>query len=526
MANIEDELWTIRSSKIGSEIKQAIYNALNTLNNTNTILDAIYEAEQSKDISVGNILTLRETMTGIALDIEYLKPFIEKSKEVFPNHESRLANLDGKLDGASRNIGNVDGALRSVTEGNDSWKTTKSCTITYMSWDGSETLGTQTVDSGQNGTLENTSTRPNKKGKSYVACGWSRYKDSIVMVEDPNVIARVQSDLTVYAAFKAISGTGYIIKYVGFNASDVIATFSDQAYGDPTPLPDELLYENLTDSDGKPFSHWTPTWQDTVSGDVTYQATSGDEEEKLYVKINYYSYNASTLLNSERVAVGEDGTIANKQQREPDNSTTPITYYYPAGWSTNQNTVYNEFRNDISPVLVKPKKNMAVYAAFSTVPVTPTHIKVTTPPTKTTYNNGENIDFTGIVVTAYTNNGTSDVLYDTAETPNGIVPFNQLQFPITKARSATDDGSDSVYNNSDGANGSVTTQNASVGQDGISMDTSGNSSSVTLDQIVNMSDYDNIHIKYSSNETGVREQDVDVSNVTGNKKIQVVYNKT
>ena len=53
----------------------------------------------------------------------------------------------------------------------------------------------------------------------------------------------------------------------------------------------------------------------------------------------------------------------------------------------------------------------------------PTRIEVTTPPTKTEYNDGDIIDFTGIEVTAYRED---DSVY-------GIVPFDELEFPVTIA---------------------------------------------------------------------------------------------
>lgn len=526
MANIEEELWKIRSSKSGREIKQAIYDALNLLNTTNTIIDAIYASEQSEEITVGNILTLRETITGTNIEIEGIKsPFLEESRNTFADHEKRLANLDGKLDNASRVLETADGALRSVTQGNDNWQnTTKVVTITYMTWDGSETIGTQTIDAGENGTLPNESTRPSKKGKSYTACGWSKYKDTIVTMEDPNVLKNVRSDVTVYAAFRISLGDTYIIKYLGFNGSnDVIATFSDRAFGERTPEPDELDYINLEDSEGNPWTHWTPALSDTVTGDATYTAASGDVETLEYVTIKYYNYNGTKLLNSERIAVGEDSTYSNQEPREGDSSTTPPTVYYPAGWSRSQNTVFNDASAIVVSTITNANQNLTVYAAYSTVPIVPTYIKVVTPPTKTTYNAGETLDFTGIDVMAFVTVDGTDSPFDSPESPQGHINFNYLEFPVTKAPGESN--SDEVYSNGSSNNGSITTNNASVGQDGISMDTSGNSSSALLDQLVNMSDYDNIHIKYSSNETGVREQDVDVSNVTGNKKIQVVYNK-
>lgn len=53
----------------------------------------------------------------------------------------------------------------------------------------------------------------------------------------------------------------------------------------------------------------------------------------------------------------------------------------------------------------------------------PASIRITTLPTKTTYNYGETIDYSGIVVHAYTSTGTD----------MGEIPFNQLVFPATKA---------------------------------------------------------------------------------------------
>lgn len=56
----------------------------------------------------------------------------------------------------------------------------------------------------------------------------------------------------------------------------------------------------------------------------------------------------------------------------------------------------------------------------TTVPV---EIRITTPPTKTTYTHGETIDYSGIVVHAYSSTG-QDM---------GVVPFGELVFPETTA---------------------------------------------------------------------------------------------
>ena len=63
----------------------------------------------------------------------------------------------------------------------------------------------------------------------------------------------------------------------------------------------------------------------------------------------------------------------------------------------------------------------------------PVRIAVTTPPTKTEYNDGEWIDFSGMVVTAYDENG--DV-WTNAEYPDGTIPFNELDITPRKAINA------------------------------------------------------------------------------------------
>lgn len=57
--------------------------------------------------------------------------------------------------------------------------------------------------------------------------------------------------------------------------------------------------------------------------------------------------------------------------------------------------------------------------------VLPTEIRVITPPAKTDYADGETIDYSGIVVHAYSSKGTD----------LGAVPFGELVFPVTTAHS-------------------------------------------------------------------------------------------
>lgn len=62
--------------------------------------------------------------------------------------------------------------------------------------------------------------------------------------------------------------------------------------------------------------------------------------------------------------------------------------------------------------------------------VIPSSIVVTTPPTVTTYQDGGTIDFTGIVVTAYTLDGE---VWEDSSHPGGIIPVSELEFPVTTA---------------------------------------------------------------------------------------------
>lgn len=67
----------------------------------------------------------------------------------------------------------------------------------------------------------------------------------------------------------------------------------------------------------------------------------------------------------------------------------------------------------------------------------PASIRITTPPTKTSYSNGEAIDITGMVVTAYDANGN---VWDDESYPNGIIPNSEISIVPTKASSGGQGG--------------------------------------------------------------------------------------
>lgn len=60
----------------------------------------------------------------------------------------------------------------------------------------------------------------------------------------------------------------------------------------------------------------------------------------------------------------------------------------------------------------------------------PTSIQVSKAPDKTSYSDGETIDFSGIIVTLH---GGDSALFVNSDYPNGRVPFSELIFPVTVA---------------------------------------------------------------------------------------------
>lgn len=60
----------------------------------------------------------------------------------------------------------------------------------------------------------------------------------------------------------------------------------------------------------------------------------------------------------------------------------------------------------------------------------PSGIQIVTPPTKTSYTEGETMDYTGIVVKLVNADGTT---YTDARYPNGIIPMGELEFPVSVA---------------------------------------------------------------------------------------------
>ena len=75
----------------------------------------------------------------------------------------------------------------------------------------------------------------------------------------------------------------------------------------------------------------------------------------------------------------------------------------------------------------------------------PSGIKIVVPPNKTSYTEGEPMDYSGISVQLVDENGE---LFTNDKYPNGLVPFNELVFPVSTASKEYDSGSDIPYDGS------------------------------------------------------------------------------
>lgn len=87
----------------------------------------------------------------------------------------------------------------------------------------------------------------------------------------------------------------------------------------------------------------------------------------------------------------------------------------------------HRFMTLIDPIYINGRRVSKVFANGKQVyPCLPDGIKVVTLPTKTEYEAGEEIDYTGIVVTAINADGS---LWKSIDYPDGIIPFDELIFP-------------------------------------------------------------------------------------------------
>lgn len=125
-----------------------------------------------------------------------------------------------------------------------------SAVLTYMTYDGSSILDTETILDGGNGTKTNSYSRTATAQYTYTPDGWATSPNG---AKDPNALLNVSADRTVYAAYKTTVRT-YTVYF--YNGSTLLQTKTNVPYGGSatytgsTPVsPDDATL---------PFIGWSP----------------------------------------------------------------------------------------------------------------------------------------------------------------------------------------------------------------------------------------------------------------------------
>lgn len=138
--------------------------------------------------------------------------------------------------------------------------------LTYKTWDGSETLQTQNIVDGGNGTYSGSPTRDQTAQYTFTFVGWSTEQDASANV--PSATRAVYADRTVYAAYSRVVRT-YTVRFL--NGSTVLQTVSNVAYGS------NATYTGSTPSKGEDyqFTGWDPL-PTSITGDTDCAAQFRD----------------------------------------------------------------------------------------------------------------------------------------------------------------------------------------------------------------------------------------------------------
>jgi len=124
--------------------------------------------------------------------------------------------------------------------------------LTYMTYDGSSVIDTETVYDGGDGTKVNTTARQADAHYTYTPNGWSKIANGS---PDANALVNVVADRTVYAAYDA-EGQKYIVRF--YNGSTLMKTVNDVLYGGTAEPPTETPV-HTSDPENYEFNSWSPS---------------------------------------------------------------------------------------------------------------------------------------------------------------------------------------------------------------------------------------------------------------------------
>ena len=219
---------------------------------------------------------------------------------------------------------------------------TVTSTLTYKTWDGSETLKTVTCINGvPQESSPSAPVRPATLQYTYTFVGWSTETDA--QENDASATTNVYADRTVYAAYSRVTST-FTVMWTASIPGGTALLESDYN----VPYGSMPHYDGTTPT----YSDWTFTgWNpepSPVVGNITYTT-------KWVRKYDVKFYNGSTLLQSSRVAQNDDAVYT-----EPFPVTDDVTLDF-VGWSRTQ---------DASSPDINALKNITgntnLYAVFGT----------------------------------------------------------------------------------------------------------------------------------------------------------------
>ena len=198
---------------------------------------------------------------------------------------------------------------------------TYTSTLTYKTFDGSETLKTVNCINGvpqENG--PSGPDRPTDEQASYTFVGWSLYQDA--ETANPKATTEVKGDRTVYAAYSRTIRS-YTVTWKNSNGN-ILEVDENVLYG---TMP---MYDRGTPTGPEPnteFTGWSPAVSE-VSGDIVYTATYST-----VYRVRFY--NGETLLNTVYVRPGESAVYTGST---PVNNNNPDNYEF-GGWEPLPNNI-------------------------------------------------------------------------------------------------------------------------------------------------------------------------------------------
>ena len=222
-------------------------------------------------------------------------------------------------------------------------------TSTLKYYNGETLLKTETVVDGGNGTgVSTTPTKEQTAQYTYTFAGWNT--DNTASEPDADALNHVVADRDVYAIFAATLRS-YTITFIKANIDGGGTLQSSSVNYGETPVYSGTTPTSTNDDGGiYTFDGWTPAIA-TVTGSQTYTAHFRDDS----VVVNYY--NGSTLLKTERILKGTNGTGVSTTPTKEQTAQYTFTF---AGWNTDS-TATTADANALNNVTT----NRDVYAIFT-----------------------------------------------------------------------------------------------------------------------------------------------------------------